>query len=97
VALDNIRLDGYPLKSQPEDPAFTVFPNPSQAEIFLRFNDPFPGPLQYRIFNVLGQETERNELTGFRIDIHSLPPGLYILRLYSTGKPVGRPFKVRKW
>ena len=46
VALDNIRLNGYPLKSQPEDPVFTVFPNPSQAEIFLRFNDPFTGPLQ---------------------------------------------------
>jgi hypothetical protein len=96
VALDNIRLDGYPLKSLPEDPVFTVFPNPSDAEIFLRFNDPFPGPLQYRIFNMLGQETERDELTNFRIDLHSLPSGLYILRLYSAGRPVGMPFKIRK-
>jgi hypothetical protein len=97
VALDNIRVDGYPLSNLSNDQTFTVFPNPSGSEIYIRFlNNPFPGPLQYRILDLLGQEVSSGALSNSRIDIRSLKAGIYALQLYSEGKPVGKAFKVVK-
>ena len=59
---------------------FTVYPNPAHQQLQFHIEQLPPGTI-YRIIDVTGQIVRQQNLSGQTIDIHTLPPGLYLLQI----------------
>ncbi len=69
-----------------------IFPNPVQNEIIANFDLDKPGTLTFKVFDVRGSVVLTRdyffESKGYHktsIDIHSIPPGIYIFRVEQSG------------
>ena len=64
----------------------SVFPNPTSDRLLLRNKQPWKGPVKWSIIETNGKILTHGSHLGtlsdiFEIDIHSLPPGSYLLQL----------------
>jgi hypothetical protein len=72
-----------------------LFPNPAQNSIYLTLKNVFKENLRISIVDVTGQETKlvphiKNDLIEVNLD--SLPPGIYFVKLYDGIKSVTKKF-----
>jgi hypothetical protein len=95
VALDNIQIDGY-LKDSVRDNNIVVYPNPTNGELFIRFEQQPSTNINYRIIDVSGRLVMQGLLNNYRIDLNRLSAGMYFLRLYFTNNPSSFNVKVIK-
>ena len=82
--------------SAPEDQGVKVFPNPAAAEVHIQGP---AGMAAFRLFNSLGQRVSYGltDSREARIDLGSLPPGIYSLLVYDAGgRLLGRSILSRK-
>jgi len=78
-----------------------LYPNPAGEEIILAFSGNESGAWELRILDMLGQPTRTLHSTGFttdnalRVDVATLPTGMYAVLLSLEGKPYwsGKFFK----
>lgn len=65
-----------------QNPAWSIFPNPASTAITIKVSKPFTGET-LEIYNVMGDLliSESVTETSTRIDIATLPEGLYVVRL----------------
>lgn len=63
---------------------FTLYPNPTNGQLFLSENLSSIDELE--VFNILGQKQMITRLGNDSIDVRSLDPGLYIVRIHTEGK-----------
>lgn len=68
---------------------FSLAPNPFTSEVLINCNE-LPENSEFILFNTLGQEILRKQLTDGKnsIETSALPPGLYIYSLLSQNKQV---------
>jgi type IX secretion system substrate protein/NHL repeat-containing protein len=71
--------------------SISIFPNPSHDEIYVRLAD-FSSPTSIELYNELGQFliTKKIDNALTKIDIASLPTGIYIIKAQSEGDIVYR-------
>lgn len=62
-----------------------VYPNPANDILNIEIQENFK-PLQITLYNTLGKEVIRKNLTTSQINISNLPQGLYLLKISSNGK-----------
>lgn len=69
-------------------PAFGLFPNPATETVWVALEQPAASRLHVSLFNLNGQLLQSGELTAgadrLSIPVHTLPKGLYIVRLESA-------------
>lgn len=88
AALDNIRVDGYPIEGDIVND-FTVFPNPSGSNWYIRFDQLAPSDLGYRLTDVAGRLLKKGSLVNYYIPSNSLARGMYLVEIYSAQKLIG--------
>jgi hypothetical protein len=93
AAFDNIGIDGY-LKDA-TNTNIIFYPNPSQQDLFVQFDQAPLDKINYGIFDVTGRLVKKDVLNNYRIKLDGLSSGLYFIRLYSKGKSLttGKFFK----
>jgi hypothetical protein len=76
-----------------QEPALKIsaIPNPFGETTIVRVEN-VTGPIDYVLYDLLGNETRRLRSSEKAVLIlrETLPAGMYILRLYSNGKPLGQ-------
>ena len=68
-----------------------IYPNPVSDRVFIKSKTPVKS---VRVYSILGKEMSSTFLSGDTIDMSSLSPGLYILKLYSETSE--QTFKILK-
>ena len=63
-----------------------VYPNPVTSELTLNNTNIIPVGTEYAIFNVFGEEMVKGKLNSYRINVESLSPQVYILRIATVNK-----------
>lgn len=86
LALDNIRVDGYPVSGESDNISYTVAPNPLTEELLLRFNNLLLPPLTYKIFDISGKKVQEGTVVNNRINVSTIQSGMYIIQLFSGNK-----------
>lgn len=71
------------IKNQEE--AILIYPNPTKDIINIETKENLK-PLQITLYNTLGKEVIKKNLTTNQINISNLPQGLYLLKIISQGK-----------
>ncbi len=74
------------IKEQKHKLSFDVFPNPASDKISLKLQDQQVRSGELQVYNLSGETVMQQTLTNGSIDIRSLAPGLYFLRLRSGEK-----------
>ncbi len=74
-------------------PGLTVYPNPTDGIIHLKFRDIQTNPVRFDIFNSKGEKvysdlTEKTGTFTIEADLSGFPPGAYIVRYSQSEKPV---------
>jgi hypothetical protein len=73
--------------------SFTVFPNPANDLLFVEFDESPKYPVIIEIYDVTGSLVLNQKLSGsslYEIDISSLTPGVYFLKLNADNLHIGR-------
>jgi len=62
-----------------------VYPNPTKDELYIKRNNNFSDVLTIDIFDISGKTVFKNKISKeeSKINIHSLPTGLYFLKVSS--------------
>jgi hypothetical protein len=74
------------LKPQTIGLKLEAFPNPATNSLNIRFSSPLSGPSSLRIYDAEGRLVH----SSFRLDLRSMPAGVYYLRLTSGDKTVSQ-------
>lgn len=78
---------------------FSVFPNPSQGDIFIRLSEP-AAQLQIRVFNTSGKQVASMEPTLTQgtvpVSLQHLPAGLYLMEIISGQQRTIRKISITK-
>ncbi len=79
------------------DENISLFPNPAYQELNLQLDNPMDGQVALQIINILGKVSyqevfEANGLTTKKINISSLPAGIYDLELVGAGRITRQKF-----
>ncbi len=83
------------VENAPSDASFTVFPNPASDEITFDFQDKNAGSISLEIWDVVGKMVISRKLsTTCRLDVSSLPSGIYLGNAFAEGQAF--PFKFVK-
>lgn len=88
VALDNIRIDGYPKTPVKEITEFTIFPNPARQELYIKTNPQGVLPDSYQIFDATGRLIERKKLFNARINVEQLSAALYFIQFFDKDQNI---------
>ncbi|MDX2248498.1 MAG: M43 family zinc metalloprotease [Bacteroidia bacterium] len=107
IFLDNITLTGVCAAStaisKPTIPTsrLNIFPNPNEGIFTVEAENLPPGPLEIRLFNMMGQPVWKNSVLSqpgrYRDDIYltDVPPGTYLIRIYSVNFEVHQKILIR--
>jgi hypothetical protein len=98
VWLDNLsfygNVAGIP-EAKPEN-SCVIYPNPSSAELTIKFEKATAKPVLVEILNSLGQKAVSIEVDSyvhsFPVNISRLPDGIYLLKISSPGEIITRQF-----
>ena len=71
---------------------FSVYPNPTSAILNIRTDENLD---RVALFNVLGQRVLHQRAPGKQLHLHSMKPGMYILKIYSGNKTVTKKVVIR--
>ncbi len=78
------------------DKSVSIFPNPAKDVVKVYFEDPVGSTMvwKYELLDIYGRSVQCGNLNGDAIDLHSKPPGIYVLRLFSGGYNLSKKLKV---
>lgn len=81
--IGDFRKKSIPEKSEIQETALLVYPNPTTNQLFVRWTDGKQENIVYRVINLNGQVTKMGRLTSSveRIDFTAVLPGSYLLEL----------------
>jgi hypothetical protein len=68
----------------PDAKNISVFPNPASDYLVLQNNISTTGKIFYRLTDVVGKIISEGEVKGQRLNVSSLPVGLYLINLYDN-------------
>jgi hypothetical protein len=86
----------------PSDWRVTLFPNPVQGELNIRFDMDSKGEYAFEIFDVTGRKmiTQKARIIFpgqiTELDLSGLTPALYVLKIIPSGEGSHRQFKITK-
>ena len=81
------------------DFSFSLYPNPTQGNIFVMFNQAIRGSAELKIFNELGQTIDTKQITngvGYNFDMANYANGIYFVNIIHDGKVYNKRFILRK-
>jgi hypothetical protein len=96
LALENIKIDGYDSVFNNLNNKFTIFPNPSGNEFFIKITPGIVTNMQYKIIDAVGKTIQKGELENYRLNIGKLSKATYFLLLYKNNGQYGQPLKFVK-
>lgn len=82
VAIDNIKIDTYLKTDNTPKSIITIFPNPSQSEIFIKSDLLSEQPDSYSIMDASGKLIENKKLFNYRINVEKLSSALYFIQFH---------------
>jgi len=97
IYIDDILIGDLALSTeevQGEQPRLSVFPNPAQDAVQLRYQAPKSGQVQLRVLGLHGKrliEDRLGVIAGeniFNLPVASLPSGVYVVQLWQEGAAV---------
>jgi hypothetical protein len=87
--LDNIKIDGYDKNAGNFNSSFSIFPNPTGNDVFIKMA-PLPvDNIQYKLVDVLGRVLQQGPLNYYRINTSMLAKATYFLSLYTANQQLG--------
>jgi hypothetical protein len=99
--MDSVRVGAVAIDGLPESGMgqFSVYPNPSQGRVWLRFIASQPDHYQLSLYNLQGQVVweERiwiNDTLEKEVNWSALVPGPYVLRLRGKTGTLSRRFQI---
>ena len=82
VAIDNIKIDTYLKTDNTPKSIITIFPNPTQNEIFIKSDLQSEQPHSYSILDATGKLIENKKLFNYRINVEKLSSALYFIQFH---------------
>ncbi len=79
--------------------SISVFPNPATDEVTIHSETPFPNGTNIELYDLTGRLTNTYHLSGNNTEISTatIPPGLYLCRIYTGGnEPITRKLVILK-
>lgn len=82
--LDNLCEQTVSSKQRTDAPPLTIYPNPTEESITVQWPEEAGTNAPWLLCNLAGTTVEQGVTNAPLIDLDHLPPGLYVLRLYTS-------------
>ena len=86
----NVNIIEYTIKYSEESPTIKLYPNPVIGDV-INFSN-LKGPSNFSIFNLMGQEIEKNNIENGTIRVQYLKPGFYLIEIKDSSSTIIKTF-----
>ena len=86
----NVNIIQYTIKYSEEPPLIKLYPNPVIGDV-INFSN-LKGPSNFSIFNLMGQEIEKDNIENGTIHVQYLKPGFYLIEIKDSSSTIIKTF-----